>query len=182
MLAGMERVLEDAPNRDCPNGVVVNLAFVTLKEQSINDVAKAMTDAGYFVAAAAGNGGANGQPRDASIYSPGGEPSVCTVGATGHDDIVAWFCNYGEVIDIFAPGVDVKSVIPGGETAIASGTSMGTAHVSGLGATFLSQGMNGSNICQHLQSIAVEGIVTGLRDGTASLLAQNGLAIDPCGK
>ncbi|VUC21225.1 unnamed protein product [Clonostachys rosea] len=176
MIAGMEKVIEDVPNRDCPNGVVVSMSFGGGKTQSVNDAAKALTDAGYFAAAAAGNGNIFGTPIDAGTVSPASEESLCTVGATDSNDVVASFSNYGAVVDIFAPGVGVLSDVPNNGTGTKSGTSMATPHIAGLGAAFLSQGESASGLCEYLKSIALSGVISGVRSGTANLLAQNGLA------
>ena len=46
---------------------------------------------------------------------------------------MAAFSNYGHDIDIAAPGVNVKSLSPGGGTITMSGTSMASPHVTGGG-------------------------------------------------
>lgn len=59
---------------------------------------------GVFIAVAAGNDG-----EDVAGYSPGSAPSACTVGATNEQDSRAEFSNYGELVDIFAPGEQIQS-------------------------------------------------------------------------
>jgi subtilisin family serine protease len=66
----------------------------------------AMVAAGVFLAFAAGNSN-----DAASNYSPAGEPSLCTVGATDKSDNRASYSNYGRVVDIFAPGSDILSIV-----------------------------------------------------------------------
>ena len=78
---------------------------------SINSAAAALIQSGVFLAVAAGNSN-----DDASYYSPAGEKSVCTVGATDSSDVRASYSNYGSVVDIFAPGTDVLSTWPNGQT------------------------------------------------------------------
>lgn len=176
MIKGMEAVIDDVPNQDCPNGVVINMSFGTDKSEAVNDAAKALNDAGYFAAVAAGNGDLLGNPQDAGDFSPASEPSICTVGASQKDDEVASFSNYGKVVDIFAPGVDVTSTIPGGKTEEMSGTSMASPHIAGLGAYFLGLGKSADGLCDYLKDIALEGVIGGIRNGTVNLLAQNGEA------
>jgi subtilisin family serine protease len=179
MIAGMEKVIEDAPSRNCPNGIVVSMSFgVNSKSQSVNDAGKALVDAGYFGAVAAGNGDPNNgnSPIDAGGVSPASEVSLCTVGATDSEDATAYFSNYGTVVDIYAPGVNVLSDIPGGSTGTKSGTSMATPHVAGLGAYFLSQGQSAAGLCEYLQGIALKDVISGVPSGTKNLLAQNGEA------
>jgi subtilisin family serine protease len=47
------------------------------------------------------------------------------------DDTLADFSNFGAVIDIAAPGVDILSTLPGGNYGEMSGTSMAAPHVTG---------------------------------------------------
>lgn len=59
------------------------------------------------------------------------------VGASGyHDDerIIAGFSNYGLDVDVFAPGADIYSTLPGDKYGYESGTSMAAPVVSGLAA------------------------------------------------
>ncbi len=60
---------------------------------------------GVLVIAAAGNEGV-----ELDVYGPGGRDNVLTVGATHVDDRTAAFSNYGERVDLVAPGVDVLSL------------------------------------------------------------------------
>ncbi|KPM41426.1 Cuticle-degrading protease [Neonectria ditissima] len=173
MIAGMDRVLQDVPSRDCPNGVVINMSFGNTRSQAVNDAAKALVNAGYFAVVAAGNGDLFGNPEDAAGSSPASEPTVCTVGATTINDNVASFSNYGSLVDIYAPGVNVKSTWIGGSTNSISGTSMATPHIVGLGAYFLALGQPASGLCEYLQGISLEGIIDGVPQGTKNLLAQN---------
>ncbi|MDF5756397.1 S8 family serine peptidase [Spongiactinospora sp. TRM90649] len=61
---------------------------------------------------------------------PGCISSAVTVGATDDTDGLAPFTNRGPLLDLFAPGVDVNSAVPGGHTSY-SGTSMAAPHVAG---------------------------------------------------
>jgi subtilisin family serine protease len=64
------------------------------------------------------------------------------VGATswhGADSLVATFSNYGQnAVDVFAPGVDILSTVPGGDYERESGTSMAAPVVSGVAALLMS--------------------------------------------
>ena len=56
--------------------------------------------------------------------------NVITVGAVDKYDLPAFFSNYGQAVDVCAPGVSINSCVPGNEYALYSGTSMATPHVS----------------------------------------------------
>lgn len=111
----MDFVTSDVATRSCPNGTVANMSLGGGRSTAINAAAAAMVKAGVFLAVAAGN-----SADDATFYSPASEPTVCTVGATDNTDAIAWFSNYGSLVDIFAPGVDVLSSWIGGVNATVS--------------------------------------------------------------
>jgi subtilisin family serine protease len=59
-------------------------------------------------------------------------PNMISVGASNSHDAPAWFTNFGrESVDVFAPGEDILSTLPGGGYGKKSGTSMATPHVTG---------------------------------------------------
>ncbi len=87
--------------------------------------------AGGLVIFAAGN---EGRPYGAPACYPG----CLAVGAITSYGGRSNFSNYGEWVDICAPGVDIVSTIPGNAYAEFSGTSMACPHVSGVAALVVS--------------------------------------------
>ena len=63
-----------------------------------------------------------------------------TVGASTIGDDRAYFSNYGKCVDVFAPGLNIKSTYIGSKyaTTTMSGTSMASPHTAGLIAYILS--------------------------------------------
>jgi len=85
---------------------VINISvggpFKSQMEQAAIDYAN---ERGVLVVAASGNDGA-----ELDNFGPGGYDKVLTVGATHVDDRAAAFSNYGDQVDLVAPGVDVLSL------------------------------------------------------------------------
>ncbi|EJP61779.1 Proteinase K [Beauveria bassiana] len=173
ILRGLEYVAQDVANRNCPKGVVVNMSLGGSFSQASNDAVAELVSKGFFVAVAAGNGDEKKGPMDAGDVSPASERSACTVGASDRNDRIAHFSNYGSMIDIHAPGVDIVSLKNGGGTALGSGTSMATPHVAGLAAYFMGQGRAAAGMCEFLQNISVKNAISGMHYDTKNLLAQN---------
>src|SRR5262249_10116652 len=57
--------------------------------------------------------------------------NVISVAATDRYDHLANFSNYGQSVDIAAPGVSIYSTLPNGRYGTYSGTSMAAPHVTG---------------------------------------------------
>ncbi|KAF2800149.1 serine protease [Melanomma pulvis-pyrius CBS 109.77] len=170
VIAGINYAANDQQTRDCPKGSVANMSLGGGKSQPVNDAVAAGVAAGLFFGIAAGNSN-----DDAQFYSPASEPSACTVGATDSQDVRASFSNYGAIVDVFAPGVQVLSTWIGGTTNTISGTSMATPHVVGLAAYLLAfEGIPTSSLCARIVELSQKGKITNVPSGTVNLLAFNG--------
>lgn len=132
-IAGMDWIARNGK----PGVVNMSLGYGDLS--SVRTAAGRLVDAGFFVAAAAGNGDFAGTPQNACLQSPAGEPKVMTVGSTTSSDVESSFSNYGKCVDLLAPGSAVRSTSASSDTATAlrSGTSMATPHVAGVAAQYL---------------------------------------------
>ena len=104
---------------------------------------------GAVVVAAAGNSGTN-DPTYPAAY-----PSVIAVAATNQDDRLASFSNYGDWVDVAAPGVSVLSTIPSGYASW-NGTSMATPHVSALAGLLAARGLGRETIRARILDSAVD--------------------------
>ncbi|ODA83519.1 hypothetical protein RJ55_02033 [Drechmeria coniospora] len=174
VLAGMDFVTKDAVNQTCPKGAVVNMSLGGYKSKLVNDAAAAITNAGLFLAVAAGNDGA-----DAANYSPASEPSACTVGATSKDDKLAKYSNWGKVVDVLAPGSNITSLwINGRSNRTISGTSMASPHVAGIAAYFMGMGQPIAGLCDYIAKNALSGAISNVPNGTVNALINNGFKLE----
>jgi subtilisin family serine protease len=127
VIAGIDWVTEHHAARS-----VANLSLGGSKSTAVNNAVTRLSNSGVFVAVAAGNDNAN-----SCSTSPSSATSVEAVAASASDDTRASFSNYGKCVDIYAPGVNIKSTYPDG-TAYMSGTSMASPFVAGVAALYKS--------------------------------------------
>ncbi len=114
---------------------VINLSWGdSRKSNLIEDAITFAVNRGALICAAAGN------ENTSSLVYPAASDSnaVIAVGATDSQDRKASFSNYGDWVDVFAPGVDIYSTYLDNSYREMSGTSMATPQVSGLAALLFS--------------------------------------------
>jgi len=99
----------------------------------IHDAIKYAYDKGVLIVAAAGNSASSEK------MFPAGYDEVIAVTATDDSDSPAWFTNFGDWVELAAPGVHIYSTVYDDRYAYMSGTSMACPHVSGVAALVWSQ-------------------------------------------
>jgi subtilisin family serine protease len=101
-----------------------------------------------------------------------------TVGSTDSADERSSFSDYGECIEIFAPGSNIKSAWIGSPTATStiSGTSMASPHVAGAVAEYLSQYPTNTpkQIYDDIREMATADVVSNPGTGSPNLLLYRG--------
>lgn len=142
-------------------------------EQSVRDAMKYFIEeagdfsgspiSGGLLVFAAGNANSDNQ------WYPGFYPEAFTVSAVGPEGKKASYSNYGNWVDITAPGGDIElygtkngvlSTLPGNKIGYLDGTSMACPHVSGIAALAL------ANISSQ---ITVEELITKLTTGSTNI-------------
>jgi subtilisin family serine protease len=120
---------------------------------------------------------AGSETADASGFSPGRVAEALTVGATDAQDRPDKASNFGQDVDLYAPGVDVPGPIAGGTGAgPESGTSMAAAFAAGAAALYLAQhpGATPAQVDEALVQAATPDTLKGVPDGTANRLLYAG--------
>lgn len=116
---------------------VINLSFTGGRDTLLVKMVKKAIKKGIVVVAAAGNGGHWGS----TIY-PALIPGVITATAVDENKKLFSMADKGLFIDYSAPGVNILTIAPGNKYKLATGTSLSSAHVSGIVALLLSQKKN----------------------------------------
>jgi subtilisin len=156
IIAGLEYVLSE------PGINVVNMSLGGASDpsppQPLQDAIEALEAEGVAVCIAAGNEGS-----DTNGFIPAGYDVGIVVSAydaqDGAENGYASFSNYGNAVDIAAPGVNITSTWPDGEYAAISGTSMATPHVAGVAAAYMAANPGASAYDTY------DALIAGGRDG-----------------
>ncbi|MEU5023928.1 S8 family peptidase [Streptomyces milbemycinicus] len=129
VVAGIDWVTE---NHQGPS--VANMSLGGGVDDALDAAVQKAIDSGVTFGVAAGN-----ESTDASQGSPARVKDAITVASSTDTDEQSDFSNYGDIVDIYAPGSDITSDWNTGDDATntISGTSMATPHVVGAAAVYL---------------------------------------------
>ncbi len=124
---------------------------------------------------AAGNDNTNASNDDPARVS-----QAITVAATDASDNRASFSNFGSVVDVFAPGVNITSdyYLSDTSTAVLSGTSMAAPHVAGVVALYLQSNplADPATVQSSIINTATQGVVVNPGTGSPNRLLYSGFA------
>jgi cerevisin len=171
ILSGLEFVYkrhlaESAKNNGIRSVVSMSLGggFSKAINRAVENLVKSDT---MYVAVASGN-----ENSDACHTSPASARGVFTVNAMDKYDNRAYFSNFGKCTDMYSPGVDILSTIPGGDTAVYSGTSMATPALVGVMNHYIDMypELNMKGLKEKMMSDATKNVIKGNPKETNNLL------------
>jgi subtilisin family serine protease len=116
---------------------------------------------------------AGGSASDAGNFSPARVAEAITVGASDRNDCVASFSNFGSVLDIYAPGVQITGPWIGSDTATMTLSGSASApHVAGGAALYLHDHPTATpaDVAAYLGSTATQGALCDVPPGTVNRL------------
>ncbi|UYZ61022.1 S8 family serine peptidase [Hymenobacter latericus] len=124
---------------------IINMSFgkyYSPQRPAVDEAIKYAGQKGVLLVHAAGNESNNIDvvthfPSPVAKDGKTAHPNLLTVGASANknnDKLVADFSNYGKRVDVFAPGVNIYSTLPGSKYGNESGTSMAAPTAAGVAA------------------------------------------------
>jgi subtilisin family serine protease len=117
---------------------VANMSLGGSVSDAMDEAVRNSVASGVFYAVAAGNSRADACRVSPARAGAGTSNGIMTVAATDSSNREASFSNFGNCVDIWAPGVSILSTWKAGGTHTISGTSMASPHVAGTAALYLS--------------------------------------------
>lgn len=121
---------------------VINIGFCVESSPGLEEAINYAWSQGAVIVAAAGNEG-----KSTPVY-PAYYANCVAVAATNVNDSLALLSNYGDWVDVAAPGSNIYSTQPQNQYGYKSGTSSSAAHVSGVAALVfgVAEDTNGSGV------------------------------------
>ncbi|MGW2276501.1 S8 family peptidase [Streptomyces sp. NPDC001770] len=159
--------------RNAVQPAVLNGSLGGGKSQAVNRATTALSTAGVLPVLAAGN-----DAKDACDASPASADGALTVAASNRSDAQASFSNWGECVELYAPGQDIVSARLGGGSVSLNGTSMAAPHVTGLAVLYKQAhpGAGPAEVAAWIDEVSTKDVLTGVSQGTPNhLLFTDGL-------
>jgi serine protease len=157
---------------------VANISLGGGLSSAVNTALRNMIAAGIQAGVSAGNSNS-----DACLRSPSSTVEAITVGATTSSDGKATFSNWGSCVDLFAPGIGIKSALHSSTTAIGGGdgTSVAAPHATGVAALFLQTRPTASAqmVADTIAAWTTKGVVTGANSVRNNLLFSKSAGTTP---
>ena len=134
-------------------------------DPSVKSIINTATSKGILVFASSGNYASDNDPNNDSVLYPAAYSNTVAVGAVGRNNKRSSYSNYGENLDLVAPGnyiystwgyydQDSNKFIK--DYASLSGTSMAAPYASGVAGLLLAQGVPASQVISRMKNTAVD--------------------------
>jgi len=143
---------------------VANMSLGGSLSTALNSAVASMISSGVVTAVSGGSSNSN-----ACNFSPASVGSAITVVASDKTDHRTSFSNFGACVDLYAPGVGIKSAWLNGGVQTLTGTSMATAFVTGVEALCAAAGTPNCSIGR-----ATPGVIISNPAGTPNKLLYMG--------
>jgi subtilisin family serine protease len=164
VIAAIDYIVKDAKDKKA----VVNMSLGTKRDDILDQAITAAIASNVPFVVSAGN-----DANDACLKSPARVRTAITVASTGPTDTHSSFSNYGECVDIYAPGENITSTWKKEKYKNLSGTSMSAPHVAGVAALYLGmeKGMTPNELLEIMQRDAWKNAVKKGKPKTPNMLA-----------
>ena len=127
-------VLDDAILYATKHGAhIVQLSLRVANSQALDAAIDMAYNQGVLIINAAGNAG------NSVVAYPASHPNVMAVGASNMIDLKAQFSQYGDDLEVSAPGENIVTTNPNNSYTVTSGTSFAAPLTSGIAALVMSQ-------------------------------------------
>ncbi len=133
---------------------VINMSLgMQGKSSAMEDAVHYATEHDVTVCVSAGNSG-----MDAKEFTPAGINECITVAAMDEEWVPPYWTNWGAMIDVVAPGVDINSTVPGNSYKSYSGTSMACPFAAAASALILSRSpdLNCDDVCSIIEENSID--------------------------
>lgn len=154
---------------------VVNVAIGIPPNEELDNAIRSSIASGITYVIEGGGAG-----EDVKNSSPSRVREGIVVGASDSSDCMANFSNFGNGIDIFAPGVEITSIALRGGMTTMSGVQIAAAHVTGVVALHIGQrpDMLPAQVKKRIIHEALKGVLKNVPEGTPNRLLQMGICKD----
>lgn len=118
---------------------VANMSIGGGPSDAVDNAIRRAVKSGVLFTVSAGNKSESACNQTPARAGAGSNNGIITVAALDGDNTEASFSNYGDCVDLWAPGIKVNSLGNSGGIGPMSGTSMAAPHVAGGAAIYLAK-------------------------------------------
>ena len=177
-IAGLDWISANVVRTKKPSIVCMAMNIRSEYNDGLDEAVTELVSRGVTTVVSAGN-----FADEASEWPPASAPGAIVVGASDITNAMWEDSNFGEAVDVFAPGVWIRAAGHTGltDTAMGTGTSQAAAHVAGIAANFLSRSrsLTPALILNEILSLTTKNAISGVSEGTTTNFVFNGAPYPP---